>query len=91
MATIEITWSAFAHFGKPVTSAKFEFELDADEFDLMFCERAFAATNTYQGRVWDALQGVIPAERSHTALSVGDKVSIDGRDYLCAPVGFVAL
>lgn len=91
MATIEITWSAFANFGKPVTSAKFEFELGKDESDLEFCERVFANTNTYQGRVWDALQSVIPAERSHTALSVGDKVSIDGRTYDCAPVGFVAM
>lgn len=69
-------------------SAKFEFELGADESDLEFCERVFANTNLYAGKVWDAVESVMPAERSHTALSVGDFVSIDGRTYRCADLGF---
>ena len=45
-------------------------------------------TNLYAGKVWDAVESVMPAERSHTALSVGDFVSIDGRTYRCADLGF---
>jgi hypothetical protein len=73
---------------RPDASAKFDFALSESESDLEFCERVFANTNVYEGRVWDALQPVMPAERSHTALSVGDLVSIDGRTYRCADLGF---
>lgn len=86
MATIEITWSAFAEYGKEIASASFDFAIEAD--DLAVCERVFHDTNTYGGELWDALQPVIPARRSHTALSVGDKVSIDGRTYRCEMMGF---
>lgn len=103
VATIEITWVFAGTLGerresylamlaeqgeqvRPDVSAQFEFDLH--ENDLSFCERVFANTNTYQGQVWDALQPVMPADRSHTALSVGDLVSIDGRTYRCADLGF---
>ena len=103
VATIEITWVFAGTMGdrreqylqylaekgeqvRPDVSAKFEFDLH--ENDLSFCERVFANTNTYQGKVWDALQPVMPADRSHTALSIGDLVSIDGRTYRCADLGF---
>ena len=103
MATIEITWvfagtlgerrekylAMLAEQGEKIgadVSAKFEFDLH--ENDLSFCERVFANTNTYQGQVWSALEPHLPATRSHTALSVGDLVSIDGRTYRCADLGF---
>lgn len=73
---------------RPDVSAKFDFALGESESDLEFCERVYANTNTYAGLVWDALQPVMPADRSHTALSVGDLVSIDGRTYRCADLGF---
>jgi hypothetical protein len=103
LATIEITWVFAGTMGerreqylafladkgeqvRPDVSAKFEFDLN--ENDLSFCERVFANTNIYQGKVWDTLAPHLPAERSHTALSIGDLVSIDGRTYRCADLGF---
>jgi hypothetical protein len=103
VATIEITWVFAGTMGdrreqylafladkgeqvRPDVSARFEFDLH--ENDLSFCERVFANTNTYQGQVWNALEPHLPANRSHTALSIGDLVSIDGRTYRCADLGF---
>lgn len=67
----------------------FQFEFDfEDDNDFVICERIWANMNQYQGKVWDALESFLPANRSHTALSVGDEVRIDGRAYRCADFGF---
>lgn len=58
----------------------------ADEIVLDYL---FECTNLYQGRVWtEYLEGKMPANRSHTALSVGDQVVLDGREYTCESVGW---
>ena len=104
MATIEITWTAYGTMGadkenykQHLASKGYELRQDAsatielelgEQTDLELCERIYANTNLYQGVIWDALQAVIPADRPHTALSVGDLVSIDGRTYRCAELGF---
>jgi hypothetical protein len=36
----------------------------------------FAQTNCYAGSLWEKLEPVLPANRTHTALSVGDEVAI---------------
>jgi hypothetical protein len=69
-------------------TAELEFDFGKDATDLEICERVFTNTNRYEGKVWDALQPVMPEQRPHTALSVGDKVEIDGRLYVCANFGF---
>jgi hypothetical protein len=56
--------------------------------DWLICEELFKETNTYAGKLWDALQYSIPANRTHTALSVGDEIDIDGTVYRCEPVGW---
>ena len=50
-------------------------------------EALFEATNLYEGPLWDALQP-LPEDRSHTALSVGDHVVIDGTIYRCDSFGW---
>lgn len=55
--------------------------------DLAICEQVFTDTNLYEGVIWDALQP-LPEGRTHTSLSVGDVVIIDGRAYECASIGF---
>lgn len=104
MSNIKITWVALGYLGdyreqriaelieagyeiKGNASAEFEFET-GERSDLELCEKVFRDTNLYSGELWDALQVAIPAERSHTALSIGDKVEIDGRVYVCGEVGF---
>lgn len=84
---VTITWCAF---GKP-TSATVTLNAGCDIPDDMVCESVFHATNTYSGAVWDKVQAVMPAERTHTALSVGDTVTVDGRTYVCASAGWLPL
>lgn len=99
MSTITITWKAFnttdpkrlQDFGltgrTPVTSKTIEIaEADgADPYHV--CELLFSDTNKYQGSLWDLLQP-LPENRTHTAMSVGDEVTIDGRTFRCADIGF---
>ena len=82
MKSVTTTWKAF---GKPTYSV---IMIENDMTDLEICEELFKATNIYSGWLWDALQYDIPADRTHTALSVGDEIAIDGTVYRCAPVGW---
>lgn len=99
MATITVTWKAFsnndpkrlqdfADAGRsPVTSRTIEAST-ADGVDhYQLCEFLFRDTNTYQGSLWNLLQP-LPEDRTHTAMSVGDEVTIDGHTYRCADFGF---
>lgn len=99
MSTITVTWKAFnnndpkrlqdfADAGRvPVTSRTIEVaEADgADPYHV--CELLFSDTNKYQGSLWDLLQP-LPENRTHTAMSVGDEVTIDGRTFRCVDIGF---
>lgn len=99
MATITVTWQAFnsddpkrlqdfADAGRlPVTSKTIEVS-SADGVDHpQLCEFLFRDTNTYSGSFWTLLQP-LPEKRTHTAMSVGDEVTIDGRTYRCMDIGF---
>jgi hypothetical protein len=48
----------------------------------------FRDTNLYQGELWDLIEPNLSPKRTHTALSVRDEVSIDGRRYVCAGIGW---
>lgn len=94
MSTITISWKAFGDFGdRKMTSLSFK--TDEQYFDsesqLDFCEAVFAQTNIYSGPLWDQLEPDLPLNRTHTALSCGDEVSIDGFVYRCEPIGFQLL
>jgi hypothetical protein len=82
MKNVTTTWKAF---GKPTYSV---IMIENDMADLEICEELFKATNLRAGWLWDALQYDIPADRTHTALSVGDEIDIDGTIYRCAPIGW---
>ena len=83
--SVQLIYRAFPGAGDPVATERVHIEVAGD--DLEICELAFAHTNLYQGQLWDALQP-LPAERTHTSLSVGDVVVVDGRAYECASIGF---
>ena len=83
--SVQVIYRAFPSAGDPVATERVFIEIAGD--DLEICELVFANTNLYQGEVWDALQP-LPAERTHTSLSVGDVVVVDGRAYECAFFGF---
>lgn len=91
---IKITWKAFGdkpEIGRFITSVKIEadevFSKNiADTLNLIYCD-----TNLYQGYFWDLLEKNLRSTRTHTALSVGDEVEINGTTYRCAEVGWVVV
>lgn len=80
--TITITWKAFG------TPTSVEFELDTHDSPLALCERVFMDTNRYQGSIWDIVEPILPENRTHTAVSVGDEVAVDGKVFRCESVGW---
>lgn len=84
--TATITWRAF---GEP-TSATVTLNAGCEVPDEMVCELLFHATNTRSGSAWEKVQAVLPENRTHTALSVGDTVTVNGTTYRCASVGWEA-
>jgi hypothetical protein len=92
MATITITWNSFT---KPTQSASatISFDYNAEVFSHnQICDIVFEQTNLYQGALWNVLEPALPADRTHTALSVGDEVTIfnhnTGFTYRCAHFGW---
>lgn len=75
----------------PVTTTR-EIEINindgfANVDGYRIADAMFHQTNMYQGDFWDALQP-LPENRSHTAISMGDVVIIDGVRYACAELGW---
>lgn len=103
MATIKITWVSKGYLGEDRNAiildlinkgydvrgnATAELDFDFPEGDIQICNAIYSNTNHYAGKFWDALQEVIPEDRPHTAISMGDKISIDGREYVCSEIGW---
>jgi hypothetical protein len=91
MSQITITWKAFGEHGdRVITSVSFNTidDYDCNSDRLGFCEGVFAQTNTSCGPLWDIIEPRLDPKRTHTALSVGDEVSVDGWVYRCENVGF---
>lgn len=69
------------------------FELPDDLVDMVrgkpdwFLELLFEQTNLYQGPLWEQLQP-LPDDRDHTALSVGDTITLDGVMFECKSRGW---
>lgn len=62
---------------------------EIDPFDLL--ETLYRQTNKYEGHIWDAIEDRLPNDRTHTALSVRDEVSIDGAWFECQPIGWARI
>lgn len=93
MTTITITWKAFANslsLSEKVTSATIETNRIQGD-GIAIAEAVFRDTNTYQGVLWDLLEPLLPENRTHTALSVGDEVTVNGTTFQCASIGWVEL
>ena len=71
------------------SKATFLYPWERDETSLL--EALFVATNTYgayESGLWSAIEPLLPTDRDHTSLSVGDSVILDGRTFVCAPLGW---
>ena len=88
MSQVKITWKAFGDkpkVGKFVSSVDFETEFKIAEADVdQFLNVVYRVTNTYSGNLWEIIQPKLSPTRTHTSLSIGDEVEIDGRVYIVA-------
>ena len=88
--TITIFWSAFSHdtgdrVGRrihPETQMTFGDWYADGTTDFEICEELFRDFNFYTGK-FKTFKDCLPTNRSHTALSVGDKIRIDYKTYVC--------
>ena len=97
---ITITYKAFSNNERPITSATLELSNDLDVFtDTGWCDFLYEVTNLQDEIydftrnetklfVWNLLKPLLPANRTHTSLSVGDEITINENTYRCADVGF---
>ena len=101
---ITVHWVAFAHRAETLKQAgkipdaklEFETEIPAAMFDTEILELLFEQTNLYAGDVWEKhFKDKMPENRSHTALSVGDLVTLeadgDKSTYVCRDLGWELL
>lgn len=100
---VRITWNA--GFGYDVTpemeasytlhgmskSASADYDLALPDDPITALEALFEASNLYSGPLWAEMerQG-LPSTRTHTALSVGDVVTLAGREWLCSRFGWTS-
>lgn len=67
-------------------ASEWSFVADASDEDI--CDAIFHVTNMQEGELWDEIEAVLPENRSHTSLSVGDQVVVNGEIYTCANFGW---
>ena len=101
LTNIEITWQAFGNKHIPnkqsllVTSADLKMywtPVDTEQTRLELCEEIYAATNLQSGKIWENIKPLLSVERTHTSLSVGDKIVIGYvHVYIVAEIGFVKI
>ena len=87
MRELEVIWSTAPGTPEDVRSKKILVDLPDGMTDLQICEVVFVDTNLYSGVIWEALLP-LPDDRTHTSISVGDHVRIDGALYRCMTEGF---
>jgi hypothetical protein len=90
MSKVKVTWKAFGNkpeINRYISFVEFETEFTVEDAQK-FCEVVYHVTNTYSGNLWEIIQPKLSAFRTHTSISVGDEIEIDGQVYICADFGF---
>jgi hypothetical protein len=92
MSKVKVTWKAFGdkpEIGRFVSSVEFETEFKIAEADVdQFLNVVYRTTNTYSGNLWQIIEPLLSKTRTHTSISIGDEIEIDGQVYICADYGF---
>jgi hypothetical protein len=96
VSKVKITWKAFGESpesGRFITSVELDVSvnpgiLSRNQVHQSICEGIFHGTNVYGGGYWALIEPKLSQFRTHTALSVGDEIEIDGQVYVCADFGF---
>ena len=79
---VKIMWTAFGG------DASLEHYVSDRVEDLKICEEIYAQTNMQFGPAWGWIQPKLPKDRTHTSLSVGDTIEVDGTVYRCEDIGW---
>jgi len=99
---IKVTWKAFGNKieqGRYVSSVEFEL-LDTKPSHDVLLNAIYKATNLQDELadfgakaldiyLWKVIEPRLASDRTHTSLSVGDEIEIDGQTYVCADIGWV--
>lgn len=94
---VRIAYKAFAPYiteedpHDPITTVTVNWEGAEDLSDEQVCEAVFHQTNTYRGALWNLIEPLLSPRRTHTAVSVGDEVTVRGITYRCESVGWQAV
>ena len=91
---VKVTWQAFGEspiHNEYITSVSLTVDGALYPSALAICEQVFADTNKYEGELWNVIRPLLSSERTHTALSVGDEVEVDGHAFRCASAGWEEL
>jgi hypothetical protein len=91
MSKVKVTWKAFGNkpeINRYISFVEFETEFAVDDVEK-FCEVVFHVTNTQSGNLWEIIEPKLSAFRTHTSISIGDEIEIDGIAYVCADFGFI--
>jgi len=99
---IKVTWKAFGNKieqGRYVSSVEFEL-LDTKPSHDVLLNAIYKATNLQDELadfgakaldiyLWKVIEPRLASDRTHTSLSIGDEIEIDGQTYVCADIGWV--
>jgi len=92
MSKVKVTWKAFGNkpeINRYISFVEFETEFVInDENRDKFLGVIYHNTNTYSGNLWQIIEPKLSAFRTHTSISIGDEIEIDGQVYICADFGF---
>ena len=99
---IKITWKAF---GNKVEQGRFVSSVHFDLYDITestesILNSIYKATNLqseladfgakpFEIYLWNVIEPRLAKDRTHTSLSVGDEIEINGQVYVCADFGWV--
>jgi hypothetical protein len=87
---ITIIWNSMIHKNK-YAELSFVWQVANAKTNKEILNDIYYCTNTYTGIIWEMIEAVLPANRPHTALSVGDLLVIDGTTYRCEDFGWKEL
>ncbi len=99
---VKVTWKAFGNKieqRRYVSSVEFEV-LDTQPTHEVLLNAIYKATNLqddlaefgakpFEIYLWKVIEARLAPDRTHTSLSVGDEIEIDGQTYVCADIGWV--
>jgi len=99
---VKVTWKAFGNKveqGRYVSSVEFDildYKIPADKllnaiYKVTNLQDDLEEFNTtaFEIYLWKVIKARLAPDRTHTSLSVGDEIEIEGQTYVCADMGWL--